>query len=73
VHPALIANPQSRERFRFMAETGCATYRRGLPLWTRDPKHQLIETLIVPLARDGRTVDMMLAVSVVFDSSGRAV
>ncbi len=73
VHPALIANPQSRERFHFMAETGRATWRRGLPLWTRDPKHQLIETLIVPLADDGQTVDKMLAVSVVFDSTGRPI
>ena len=73
VHPALIANPQSRERFHFMAETGRATWRRGLPLWTRDPKHQLIETLIVPLADDGRTVDKMLAVSVLFDSTGRPI
>jgi hypothetical protein len=73
VHPALIANPQSRERFHFMAATGCATWRRGLPLWTCDPKHPLIETLIVPLAEDGRTVDKMLAVSVVFDTAGRPV
>ncbi len=70
IHPQLIANPQSRERFCFMAETGRATWRRGLPLWTRDPKHRLIETCIVPLARDGRTVDKMLAVSVLFDGDG---
>ena len=73
VHPSLIANPQSRERFRFMAETGGATWRRGVPLWTRDPKHQLIETLIVPLAGDGQTVDKLLAVSVVFDGAGRPI
>ena len=73
VHPALISNPQSRERFRFMAETGRATWRRGVPLWTRDPKHHLIETLIVPLAGDGRTVDKLFAVSVVFDSVGRPI
>jgi hypothetical protein len=73
VHPALIANPQSCERFRFMAETGCATWRRGMPLWIRDPKHQAIETLIVPLAGNGRTVDKLLAVSVVFDNSGRPI
>lgn len=73
VHPALIANPQSRERFRFMAETGRATWRRGLPLWTHDPRHQLIETLIVPLADNARTVDKMLGVSVVFDNAGRPI
>jgi hypothetical protein len=73
VHPALTENPQSRERFRFMVETGRATWRRGLPLWTRDPKHHLIETLIVPLASDGHTVDKLLAVSVVFDNSGKPI
>jgi hypothetical protein len=73
IHPELIANPQSRERLRFMAETGCATWRRGLPLWTRDPKHRVIETCIVPLACDGRTVDKMMAVSVLFDSEGRPI
>jgi len=73
VHPSLIANPQSRERFRFMAETGVPTWRRGPPLWTRDPDHRSIETCIVPLADDGRTVDKMLAVSVMFDSAGRPI
>jgi hypothetical protein len=73
VHPALIANPESRERFHFMAETGGATWRRGLPLWTRDPKHRLIETCMVPLTSDGRIVDKMLAVSVLFDGEGRPV
>ena len=73
IHPQLIANPQSRERLRFMAETGTATWRRGPPLWTRDPKHRVIETCIVPLACDGRAVDKMLAVSVLFDSDGRLV
>ena len=73
IHPELIANPQSRERLRFMAETGCATWRRGPPLWTRDPKHRLIETCIVPLACDGRTVDKMLALSVLFDDEGQPI
>ena len=71
VHPQLIANPQSRERLHFMAETGGATWRRGVPLWTHDPKHRIIETAIVPLAADGYTVDKMLAVSVLFDNTGK--
>ena len=73
VHPALIANPQSRERYRFMAETGCPTWRRGPPLWTRDAKPHMIETCIVPFASDGYTVDKMLAVSVLFDGAGRPI
>ena len=58
VHPALIANPQSRERFRFMAETGRATWRRATPLWTLDPKQHMIETLIVPLAESSHIVSV---------------
>ena len=49
--------PQSRERFRYMTETGHATWRRGPPLWTRDPEHRIIETCIAPLATDGVSVD----------------
>jgi hypothetical protein len=73
VHPQLIANPQSRERFRFMAETGQPTWRRGPPLWTRDPDHRSIEACIVPLAADGHTVDKMLAISVLYDDAGRQI
>jgi hypothetical protein len=70
-HPQLIENPQSRERFRYMTETGQATWRRGPPLWTRDPEHRIIETCIVPLAADGVTVDKILGFSVMFDTHGR--
>jgi hypothetical protein len=73
VHPQLIANPQSRERFRFMAFTGGATWRRGSPLWTRNADHRTIESCFVPLAADGLTVDKMLGVTVAFDSAGREI
>jgi hypothetical protein len=73
VHPALLANPQSRERLHFMVETGSPTWRRGPPLWTREPEPHMIETCIVPLAGDGRCVDRMLAVSVLFDGAGRPI
>ena len=72
-HPQLAANPESRERFRFMAEMGGATWRRGAPLWNRDPDHRTIETCIVPLAGDGYTVDKLLGIAVVFDIAGRPV
>ena len=73
IHPELIANPHSRERLRFMAATGTPTWRRGMPLWTRDPKHRVIETCIVPLSADGAAVDKMLAVSVLYDGAGRPI
>lgn len=72
-HPQLIENAQSRERFRYMAETGQPTWRRGPPLWTRDPEHRLIETCLVPLAADGVTVDKILGFSIMFDTQGRPI
>lgn len=72
-HPALIANPLSRGQLHFVVETGCPTWRRGPPLWTHDPKSRVVETCIVPLAGDGRSVDQMLAVSVLFDGVGRPI
>src|SRR5439155_7987308 len=38
-HPQLLENPESRERFRFMVETGRPTWRKGTPLWARHPDH----------------------------------
>ncbi len=70
-HPQLGANPDSRERFRFMVETGSPTWRKGPRLWSRDPEHRVIETCIVPLAADGKTVDKMFGFCVLFDSRGR--
>jgi hypothetical protein len=72
-HPQLIENPQSRERFRYMAETGQPTWRRGPPLWTRDPEHRVIETCLVPLAADGVTVDKILGLSVMSDTHGKSI
>ena len=72
-HPQLIANPLSRERFRFVAEIGRATWRHGPPLWTRDPEHRMIETCIAPLAADGVRVDKILGLSVMFDNQSKPV
>lgn len=73
VHPPLIANPLSRDRFRMMAETGRPTWRHGPPLWPRNPDHRTVETCIVPLAADGRTVDKMIAASIIFDPAGKPI
>jgi hypothetical protein len=73
VHPQVLENAVSRDRFRFMVETGRPTWRKGAPLWTRLADHRTIETCIVPLAADGRHVDKMLGFVLLFDSRGRAI
>jgi hypothetical protein len=72
-HPQVLENPASRERFRYMLETGHPTWRKGAPLWIRNTDHRTIETCIVPLATDGETVDKMLGFCVLFDSQGRPI
>lgn len=69
--PESVRNPLLRDRYRYIAETGKPTWRRGQTWWHRDPTHRRIENCLVPLAADGETVDKILAFSVMFDVTGR--
>jgi hypothetical protein len=71
--PEVVATPMAYNRYRFIAETGRPTWRRGRIYWKRDPKQRTIENCLVPLATDGMTVDKIFAVSVAFDASGREI
>ena len=73
VHPPTARNPFLRDRYRFIAETGRPTWRRGATFLERDPDHRMIENCAVPLAADGDTVDMIFAISILFDSKGREI
>lgn len=73
VHPQLVDNPQSRDRFRYMVMTGHPTWRRGAPLWTHHPDHRTIESCVVPLAADGQVVDRLIGVNLLFNSTGRLI
>jgi hypothetical protein len=69
--PVTFKNVNLRDRYRFILETGQATWRRGPTLWDRDPSHRVVENCLAPLAADGVTVDKIFAVSVLFDANGR--
>jgi hypothetical protein len=71
VHPSSVNDPSSRQRFCAVAELGCATWRRGAPRWARQPDFHSVESLLLPLAADGRRVDKIIAVSITFDRTGR--
>ena len=71
VHPQSVTNASSRGRFRIVAELGRATWRHGVPRWARLPDYQFVESCLVPLARDGRTPDKVMALSVMFDANGK--
>ena len=73
VQPETVCNPMVRDRYRFVAETGRPTWRRGPSLWDRDPLHRIIENCVAPLAANGKSVNVIIGFSVLFDSSGNEI
>jgi hypothetical protein len=72
VHPRLKEKPALLDRYVFMAERGVPTYRKGFINFSHKREHERVENVMVPLARDGRAVDMIAACSVILRSDGRA-
>jgi hypothetical protein len=71
VHPRLKENPRLVERFHFMVANRQPTYRKGLVHFLHKREHETVENCMVPLAHDGRTVDIIAACSVLYLSNGR--
>ncbi|MEL3890277.1 hypothetical protein V6B08_08375 [Ferrovibrio sp. MS7] len=69
----LGADPQSFEGLTWVAENRGPSWRRGPKRVGPGRDYGSAETLVVPLAADGVTVDRMLVLSVVYDPEGRAV
>jgi len=68
-HPAFLDHPLTRyfeERWR----RGEPTWRRGRPFIHVDPEVYEIEQVVLPMARDGRTTDMLLCITVFFRADG---
>ncbi len=73
MHPILKTDAARIARYVFAAETGTPTWRRGTVTFIHDKDHQIVENVVLPLARDGATVDMLLCCSVLFDRNGQEV
>jgi len=73
IHSETWDDPAVQDRLRYIAEMGRPTWACSPVLWGPDRSHQLIENCLLPLAADGRTVDMILACSVLCQSDGTAV
>jgi hypothetical protein len=62
-HPDFVGSA-AYDQFVAAAERGEVGYRCGNPLIIPPKDYRSMERLILPLARDGRAVDMLLAISV---------
>ena len=63
VFPLFLNSPTYRQ-FVGAAERGEIAYRRGKPQFHLSKEYLSVERLLLPLARDGSTVDMLLAITV---------
>jgi hypothetical protein len=54
-----------------VCRSGVATYRKGAVIILHHKNRRIVENWIVPLARDGKTVDIVVACSVLYDRDGQ--
>jgi hypothetical protein len=71
VHPHLRGTGEAFGRLDEVALRGVATYRHGGVVAIHHKEHLDVENCVVPLARDGRTFDIILACSVLYGLDGR--
>ncbi len=62
-HPKFLSSP-AYPQFVRCAQDGALQYRRGPPLFHLSKEYLSVERLLLPLAHDGSSVDMMLAITV---------
>jgi hypothetical protein len=70
VHPQLDEDSPAFQRLNDSALSHVVSYRKGAVVAVHDKKHQVVENCIVPLARDGKTVDILVACSVLYSLDG---
>lgn len=71
VNPAFRDNPAYSERYRLTAERRMPSWRRGEALIHNDREYVELENLIVPLARDGVEVDLLLCHTIFYKPDGK--
>jgi hypothetical protein len=71
VQPHLKETPNGFARFHYIAHEGKATYRKGPVTFLHHKDHRIVENCMLPMARDGTIVDMIMACSVLYQSSGK--
>lgn len=62
--------PKFLDRYRHMARTGEATWRRGRLIVRHNDRHKTVENLIIPMSDGGATVAILLCYSLVFRADG---
>ncbi len=64
---------QHLQHYATVVEQRIHHYRRGPPAFAADRAHLVVERILVPLAADGTSVDMILALTVLLDGRSREI
>jgi hypothetical protein len=72
-HPHILKDPNYPSRFQEVVETGVPSRRRGAARLWRHEDYREIENAIFPLATDGHNVDVLMVLTVLYRSDGKAV
>lgn len=67
VWPTAAAQHGTYEHYVGVVETALPSFRRGPPAFDPDQDYKWVERILLPMARDGTHVDMILATSVFFE------
>ena len=73
VRPRNAKTENGYRRLTDAAERGVMSYRKGQVLAIRHREHQSAENLVAPFASDGKTVDMIIVVGVIYRRDGTEV
>jgi hypothetical protein len=65
-HPHLLGTPGYDERYRGIAMSGIPSRRRGQAQMWQHEDYREIENVIFPLATDGKTVDVLMVLTVMY-------
>lgn len=71
VHPQSYKREETTGRFSESVENGVATYRKGNVIAMHKKEHLTVENCVVPLARDGQSVDLIIGFSILYKTDGR--
>jgi hypothetical protein len=58
------------ERYRRMARTGEATWRRGTLVFRHQERHKAVENIMIPMTNGGPKIAIILCYSLVFRTDG---
>lgn len=64
VHPECRPGHPTFEAYRSVAETRKIDWRRGRPFFNHSKRYPELERILLPLATDGKNVDMILGLTV---------